>query len=161
MKTKNSHGQIAVILSDIRSIENVGAIVRTADGAGVGTVYLAGITPGPTDRFDREVKAFTKASLGAEKFVKIERVKNTNTLIKKLKKDNFEIIALEQDKKSIDYMKIKPKKNFALILGSEVDGVSKKVLGECDKIIEIPMKGEKESLNVSVAFGVAIFRIID
>ena len=160
MKTKNSHRQTAVILSDIRSIENVGAIVRTADGAGVGTVYLVGITPGPVDRFGREVRAFTKASLGAEKSVKIERVKNISSLIKKLKKEKFEIIALEQDTKSVDYRRIKTQKNFALILGNEVNGISKIVLKECDKVIEIPMKGKKESLNVSVAFGVAIFRMI-
>ncbi len=160
LKTKNSQDESAVILLDIRSIENVGAIVRSADGAGVSTVYLVGITPGPTDRFGREVKAFTKASLGAEKFVKIERVKNIGALIKKLKKDGFEIIALEQDNKSIDYRKIKPQKKFALILGNEVEGVSKKVLQCCDKIIEIPMKGKKESLNVSVSFGIAIFRLL-
>ncbi|MFZ3020464.1 MAG: TrmH family RNA methyltransferase [Minisyncoccia bacterium] len=161
LKTKNSQRHIAVILLDIRSIENVGAIIRTADGAGVDTVYLVGITPGPIDRFGREVKAFTKASLGAEKAVKIETTKNISSLIKKLKKDKFEIIALEQDKKSVDYKKIKPKNNFAIILGNEVNGIPKNVFKSVDKIIEIKMKGKKESLNVSVAFGITIFSLTD
>jgi tRNA G18 (ribose-2'-O)-methylase SpoU len=160
MKKSHPQKRIVAILLDIRSIENVGAIVRTAECAGVQEIYLAGYTPGPTDRFGREVKAFKKASLGAENFLKIERVKSIDALIKKLKKENFEIVALEQDKKSIDYRKIKVKNNFALILGNEVSGVSKKMLSKVDKIIEIPMKGKKESLNVSAAFSAAIFRLI-
>ena len=151
--------RIAVILLNVRSAENAGAICRTAECAGVNGAYLVGITPGPTDRFVREVRAFRKASLGAEKNLKIERVKNIGLLLKKLKKEQFEIIALEQNKKAIDYRKLKTNNKLALILGNEVTGIPKNVLRKADKIIEIPLRGKKESLNVSVAFGVAIFRL--
>jgi tRNA G18 (ribose-2'-O)-methylase SpoU len=82
------------------------------------------------------------------------------SLINKLKKDGYEVVALEQDEKSIDYRKYKKSPKMAFILGPEVTGLDKKILKYCDKIVEIPMKGKKESLNVSVACGVALFGII-
>ncbi len=153
--------RIAVVLLDLRSSENAGAICRTAECAGVKEMYCVGTTPGPLDRFGRINKKFVKASLGAEKNVQVENCKDIGMLLKKLKREHFEIIALEQNKKAVDYRrKTNPKNNFALIVGNEVDGIPKNVLSKVDKIIEIPMKGEKESLNVSVAFGVSIFEII-
>ncbi len=150
----------AVVLFDLRSSENAGAICRTAECAGVQEMYCVGTTPAHLDRFGRVNRKFIKASLGAEKNVRVEKADNIASLIKKLKKDKFKIIALEQDKKAIDYRKLTTKNNFALILGNEVGGIPKKVLGQCDEIIEIPLIGKKESLNVSVAFGVSIFEII-
>ncbi len=152
--------RIAVILLDLRSSENAGAICRTAESAGIKEMYCVGTTPTHIDRFNRPNKKFVKASLGAEKNVEVLYFPDISTLIKKLKKEKFEIVALEQDKNSIDYTKFKPKGNFAIILGNEVDGVSENILKKVDEIIEIPLIGRKESLNVSVAFGVAIFEII-
>ena len=81
-------------------------------------------------------------------------------LLAKLKKEKFKIIAIEKDKKSIDYKKVKPESKNAFIVGPEVTGIPKNVLEKCDIIAEIPMRGKKESLNVSVALGVALFRVL-
>ncbi len=152
--------QIYLALHDIRSTHNVGSIFRTADAAGVAKIYLCGYTPAPIDRFGRIRRDIGKASLGAEKTVAWESVENIKTLMKKLKKEKVNIIALEQSSKSIDYRKIKLGEKTLLILGSEVEGISKDILKMCDQIMEIPMKGEKESLNVSVATGIALFQIL-
>jgi tRNA G18 (ribose-2'-O)-methylase SpoU len=149
-----------LILPDIRSAYNVGAIFRTADAVGISKVYLAGITPTPVDQFGRTRNDIAKASLGAEKTVSWEYVKTLAPLVKKLKKNGYEIIAIEQAANSTDYKKIKVSGKAAFILGAEVSGLPKKVLDLCDGIAEIPMAGEKESLNVSVAAGVALFRIL-
>ncbi len=149
-----------LILPDIRSAINVGAMFRTADAVGVDKVYLVGYTPRPTDKFGRVQKDIAKSALGAETWVPWEYQEELVPLIKSLKKDGYHIIALEQDKKSVDYRKVKTPKKVAIIVGPEVTGLDKKVLGICDTIIEIPMYGKKESLNVSVATGVALFRIL-
>ena len=151
-----------LILHNIRSAENVGAIFRTADCAGVVKIYLVGYTPTPIDRFGRERKDIAKSALGAEKTIKWEQVSEheLSNMVGKLKSENCEVVALEQAKNSVDYKKHKSEKDFALIVGNEVDGLSDGVLKLCNKIIEIPMKGQKESLNVSVATGVALFRIL-
>jgi len=157
---------MVAILQNIRSLHNVGSIFRTADAASFEKIYLCGITPTPLDRFGKKQKDLAKVALGAEDYVKWEKVGNspkankTILLIKKLKKEGYQIIALEQDKRSIPYFKFKPKnKKIALILGDEVKGISKSILKYCDLIIEIPMYGKKESLNVSVAFGIAAYYI--
>lgn len=163
---------MTVILNDFRSVYNTAACFRTADGAGVEKIYLAGITPEPKDRFQRERKDFIKVSLGAEKSVKYEKTEDVFKLIDKLKNEAYLVVAIEQDKKSEDLFLFAKKckesslsrcKNYkdriALIFGNEVEGLSKKILEKCDKIAEIPMRGKKESLNVSVAFGVAVFML--
>jgi len=160
-----------LILHNIRSNHNVGSIFRTADAVGVEKIYFCGYTPAPIDRFGRSVKEIKKTALGAEKNIPWEQVSDIQLIIEKLKKENFEVVALEQAKNSIDYKTYKPKKDFALIVGNEVGGVPDDVLKLCDKIIEIPMRGKltrnrhhgdghKESLNVSVATGVALFRLL-
>jgi 23S rRNA (guanosine2251-2'-O)-methyltransferase len=149
-----------LVLPDIRSAINVGAIFRTADAVGISKIYLVGCTPRPNDQFGRVQKDIAKSALGSETWIPWEYKKDLNLLIKKLKKDNFEIVALEQDPNSIDYRNFKKTKNIAIILGPEVSGLDKRVLKICDKIIEIPMYGKKESLNVSVACGVVLFRIL-
>ncbi len=149
-----------VILLDIRSVENVGAMFRTADAVGVDKVYLVGYTPAPLDRFGRKRGDLAKSALGAEEYVPWEQVKNINRLLTKLKKDGFQIIAIEQDARSVSYKKIKPKNKNAFVVGTEVTGIPKSVLKKCDVIAEIPMKGKKESLNVTVALGVVLFEIV-
>lgn len=142
--------KIFLILHNIRSLHNVGSIFRTADAAGVSKIYLTGYTPDPSQ----------KTALGAENFIPYERRRDISWLIAKLKKDRSNIVALEQSKKSIDYRKFKPKFPLALILGNEVRGLSSAILKKCDAVIQIPMKGRKESLNVSVAAGISLFELI-
>jgi len=155
-----------VILYNIRSLHNVGSIFRTADAAGVEKIYLCGITPAPIDEFGRPRLQLTKVSLGAEKYVKWEKVKSATRLIDKLKKENYKIFAIEQNKKSIPYYKVKIFSNrlrsrprVALVLGNEVKGLPLSILKRADKILEIPMYGKKESLNVAVAFGIVVFHL--
>ena len=150
-----------LILHNIRSTHNVGSIFRTAEACGIHKIFLTGYTPTPLDNFGREVKTISKTALGAEKKVAWKYISSPSILIKKLKQQQFKIIGVEQSKDSIDYKKIKTKGHAAFILGNEVKGISKQLLSQCDIIAEIPMVGEKESLNVSVAAGVALFRILN
>lgn len=148
-----------LILPDIRSAINVGSIFRTADAAGVNKIYLVGTTPCPNDIFGRIQKDIAKSALGAENFISWEYTKTLLPLILKLKKQGYEIVGLEQAPNSLDYRKYKRAYKIVLILGPEVNGLDKKILAKCDRVIEIPMHGQKESLNVSVAAGIALFRI--
>lgn len=156
-----------VICDNIRSLENIGSIFRTADALGVDKIFLCGISGKPPHH------KISKTALGAEERIPFEYCRQTGRLIDKIKKPSFarqltgygrarkiNIIALEQDKKAIVYTKFRPKFPLALIIGNEVKGISKKILKKCDKIIFLPMRGKKESLNVSVAFGVAGYHII-
>ena len=154
--------EIVVVLHNVRSLHNVGSIFRTADAAGVSKIYLCGITPSPADRFGKLRPQLTKVSLGAEKTVGWEAVKSSNEakLLKKLKKEGFKILAVEQSKKSVPYFKFKHAGKIALIMGNEVRGLPRSILKISDKVLEIPMRGRKESLNVGVAFGIAVFGLI-
>ncbi len=155
-----------VICDNIRSLENVGSIFRTSDALGVTKIFLCGIT-GQVPTWEEGLhKKIAKTALGAEKTVSFEHCKNINKLIDKLKRSKINIVALEQDlparqagKKAINYLKLKPKFPLALILGNEVKGVSRAILKKSDKIIFLPMSGQKESLNVSVSFGIAGYEI--
>ncbi len=142
-----------VICDNIRSLENIGSIFRTADAIGVTKIFLCGISGTPPNH------KIAKTALGAEKTVPFEYHKQIGRLLDKLKKEKISIVALEQDKKAILYTKFKPMFPLALIIGNEVEGVSKKVLQKSNTIIYLPMRGKKESLNVSVAFGVAGYYI--
>ncbi len=150
-----------VILDNIRSLYNVGSIFRTADAAGVEKIYLCGITPEPIDRFGRIRPQLAKVSLGAEKTVSWEKCPSSARLISKLKKEGYKIYAVEQSKNSIPYYTPRPKpsalERSVFIFGNEVKGISESVLAKTDKILEIPMHGKKESLNVSVAAGIILF----
>lgn len=164
MKNKNN----IVILHNIRSVENVGAMFRTCDAAGIDKIYLTGYTPAPVDRFGRHRKDLAKSALGAEKFVPWEEEKNISILLVKLKNEKYQIIGIEQAKNSVDYKKVSARggpaygwKKKAFIVGAEVTGIPAEVLKKCDVVAEIPMKGKKESLNVSVSLGVALFRILN
>lgn len=153
--------RLELILLDVRSSHNVGSIFRTADGAGVNKLWLVGYTPAPLDQFKRVNGEIAKTALGAEKTLLWEKRENIFDLIGELKKAGYQIWALEQNKKSVDYRKVKLAGKTALIVGNEVGGIEPEVLNLCDKIIEIPMRGEKESLNVAVATGVAVFKLLD
>lgn len=171
--TNPAEGQIVVVLNNIRSNENVGSIFRTCDAAGVKKIFLCGYTPAPIDRFGRQNKALTKASLGAEKSVEWQKVESMEEVVSVLKNyhssDNFsefKIIGVEQDKRSINYKLIynlpdgeAGDYNLAFVFGNEVDGLSKEDLALCDVVAEIPMRGEKESLNVAVAVGIVLFSL--
>ncbi|KKT56844.1 MAG: tRNA/rRNA methyltransferase [Candidatus Giovannonibacteria bacterium GW2011_GWC2_44_9] len=154
--------KIFLVLHNIRSLHNVGSIFRTAEGLGVKKIYLTGYTPEPRDIFGKLRKDFAKTALGAEKYADWARIKNIHALIKRLKKDRTKIVALEQSKNSIPLSLLSnriAKRDIALILGNEINGIPKSVLQKCDKIIEIPMHGKKESLNVSIAAGIAIYEL--
>jgi len=157
--TKNQEN--ILILPDIRSAQNVGAIFRTAEAVGISKIYLTGYTPCPVDKFNRIRKDISKSALGAELIVPWEYKKSLSVLLTKLKKENYKIIAIEQDKNSVDYKKVRLSHKNAFIVGTEVSGLPKSILKKCDIIAEIPMKGKKDSLNVSVAIGVALFRILN
>jgi len=149
--------QVFLVLHDIRSSENVGSIFRTADAAGVSKIYLTGYTPAPLDTFKRTNSKLTKASLGAEEFVAWEKVEDIYALFSQLRKKGVQIVAVEQSPRSIEYTEFRLTKPAALIFGNEVEGVPETVLRESDAIVEIPMHGKKESLNVAVAAGVILF----
>jgi tRNA G18 (ribose-2'-O)-methylase SpoU len=146
-----------LILDNIRSVYNVGSIFRTADAAGVSKIYLCGVTPAPIDRFGRLRKDMAKVALGAEKSVPWERLETTEEATDKLKKEGYEIVAVEQSHSSINFRNHKPAAKTAYIFGNEVEGLSADILKASDKTIEIPMTGQKESLNVSVSVGVVLF----
>ena len=151
--------QKVIILDNIRSAHNVGSIFRTADGAGVEKIYLLGYTPTPIDRFGRPQPEIVKTSLGASETISFEHIENTDTetLIKRLKQEGFKVVAVEQTQSSVSlYDFIVPPK-VCYILGNEIDGVSEELLTLADTAVEIPMLGEKESLNVSVTAGIALF----
>jgi 23S rRNA (guanosine2251-2'-O)-methyltransferase len=166
MKKRGISPKKYLILENIRSVYNVGAIFRTADAIGIDKIFLIGTTPSPIDRFGRERQDLHKSALGAEKNVSWEYVKAQNAaeLILKLKSENFVTVAIELSDKSIDYKKVSEEivgKDVALVVGNEVEGVSKSVLETIDVVSEIPMNGQKESLNVSVATGIILYRFFD
>lgn len=139
------------VCHNIRSRENIGSVFRTADAFGVAKIFLTGYTPAPPH------EKISKTALGAENFVPWEKIFSTARLIKKLRADGFEIVALEQSQKSINVARYHPKKNTALIIGNEISGIPPRILRQCDVIVEIPMRGRKESLNVAIAFGVVAY----
>ena len=152
---------IRILFHNISSTHNVGAMLRTADAIGVSHVYFSGYTPSPLDRFGRPVKEIAKTALGAEKSIPWEDIKSPTRLIKKLKAERFVVVAIEQDKRAIDYKKFSPADRTLIIVGNEVRGISKSLRDQSDTILYIPMRGKKESLNVSTAFGIVLFRIFD
>ena len=152
--------EVCLILHNVRSAHNVGAIFRTAEAAGVNRIYLTGYTPAPLDRFGRANKELAKTALGAEKILEWFVSKNLPNLIKKLGARTYKLIALEQHPKSINYRRVKVKGLTAIIVGNEVTGLSPAILKQCDVVAEIPMYGRKESLNVAVATGVFLFSLL-
>jgi len=149
-----------VVLDNIRSAHNVGSIFRTSDGAGVKKVYLCGYTPAPIDRFGREQPEIKKTSLGATNSVEWEASENVIDVLNRLRKEGVTIASVEQNSNSILYKDWNPKGTTAFIFGNEIDGVQPEVCEKSDVILEIPMHGEKESLNVSTSAGIILFHFV-
>jgi tRNA G18 (ribose-2'-O)-methylase SpoU len=152
--------QLFVIAHNIRSLHNVGSIFRTADSFGVSKLFLTGYTGVPVGK---NADKIGKVALGAEEFVPWEQNKSLVRLIKKLRSEfpGIRIAALENNipHKTVLLQTYKPKFPMALILGEETKGNTKKILDLADDILEIPMSGQKESMNVSVAAGVAFYAL--
>jgi tRNA G18 (ribose-2'-O)-methylase SpoU len=149
-----SNRNLAVLLDNVRSAWNTGSILRSADGFGFNQAYLCGITPTP------EVEAVTKTSLGAEDSVPWSYHKDAVKLVRGLKKLGHAIYALEEDDRAVklDRVQFIPS-NSILIVGNEITGVDPELLDLCDGIFYLPMKGEKKSFNVAIAFGIAAFAL--
>lgn len=145
---------VYVILNSIRSNYNVGSIFRTSDGAMIEKLYLCGYTPHPPK------KEILKTALGATESVKWEYIKNPLDVIHELKSKGIKICALELTENSKPYYEIS-KNDFplALVVGNEISGVSQEILDHCDFSIEIPQYGIKQSLNVAVAYGIAVYEM--
>lgn len=147
-----------LILPDIRSAHNVGAMFRTADGAGVAKIFLAGYTPTPIDRFGRTQAEIDKTSLGASKTIDWEQVTNLPQLIASLQKDGVTVVAVEQSDNSVSLKDFVVPEKVAYIMGNEVDGVPTDIQNLCDVILELPMLGQKESLNVATTAGIVLYQ---
>jgi len=147
---------IEVLLDNLRSTLNVGSIFRTADGAGVHFIYCCGTTPTP------EHPKIAKTSLGAEDFTAWEYRRNALDLVKEKKQLGFQIISLEASDKStslFEHSSISKQEPTLLVLGNEVSGIDPEILDNSDQTFFIPMLGKKSSLNVAVAFGIAIYTL--
>lgn len=155
--------KIVLVMHNIRSAHNAGSMFRTADGAGVTEIILSGYTPCPPKKdvlyLTDADKAMKKTALGAEISVPWKKVASLSHCLTRLKGEGYDVVALEQSEKSISYRKYKPSPMVALLVGNEVGGVDKKILKRCDAVLEIPMRGKKNSLNVSVAAGIALYQI--
>lgn len=159
--------EVIVILDNIRSTHNVGSIFRTCDAAGVQKLYLLGITPAPIDRFGRTHPEIAKTSLGATESVTWEKVgdgegtatKEGLALLEQLHHDGYRIVAIEQAPDSVSLHDFSRPEKVAYIFGAEVEGVQSEILNTTDTILEIPMYGQKESLNVSVTVGIILFQL--
>lgn len=149
-----------VILHNIRSAHNVGAIFRTADGVGVSKIYLTGHTPTPTDRFGRVQGEILKTALGATETIPHEYHEDIHKLIAELKQKGRQIVVVEQLPGARDYRDFTPERDTVFIFGNEVSGVEESISTLSDVCIEVPMRGKKESLNVSVCVGVILFHFL-
>lgn len=150
---------LCAVLNDIRSLYNVGSIFRTADGAGIEKLWLCGITGYPPHPM------ISKTALGAEDYVGWEYVESCVDVISKLKQQGYCIVLLEQTKNSLLISNLNKvhvgDQPMCLVVGNEISGVSDQVLKLCDMAVEIEMRGSKNSLNVSVAFGVAVYKMAE
>lgn len=156
--------KITVIAHNIRSTHNVGAIFRSAEGFGIEKIILSGYTPSPKyindSRLPHEATKIDsqihKTALGAETLVPFEYIPDIKTW---LSRSSIPLIALEQAPGSFNIHEFSPPDEFALLLGEEVHGIESTLLDQCASIIEIPMVGKKESFNVSVAAGIALYAL--
>jgi tRNA G18 (ribose-2'-O)-methylase SpoU len=152
-----------VVLDNVRSAHNVGAIFRTADGAGVSRIFLVGVTPQPLDRFGRIMPEIAKTSLGATETVAWEYCADADACLARLHEEGVQIVAVEQDARAVPYTDALPlgggaQAPTAYIFGNEVDGVSREFLDAAEMIVQIPMLGTKESLNVATTAGIILFQ---
>lgn len=146
---------IVLILDNVRSAHNTGSAFRTADAFGIDRIYLGGITPVPPS------PELRKVALGAEEVVPFEHCADVPSLIRRLKAEGYTAVAVEQTVNSVKLDSFKPADGarYALVFGNEVEGVQQEVVDKCDFSLEIPQKGTKHSLNVSVSVGVVLWEI--
>ena len=153
--------EICLLLHNIRSAHNIGAIFRTADALGVKQIFLSGYSPLPLDRFERPVKEIAKTALGAEKTIPWTVIADPKKMFSEMKDLGYEIVGVEQDSRAIDYREYHIGARTLFLVGNEVRGLSSSLRDQCDVLLEIPLRGKKESLNVAVSLGVALFRVCD
>lgn len=144
---------ITVVCENIRSLYNVGSIFRTSDGAGIEKLYLCGYTGYPPR------PEIEKTSLGSVRSVPWEYVPNQFEAVRLLKKGGYHIIALEHTSRSVSYDEASYTFPLCLVIGNEITGITDELLNLCDMAVDIPMHGLKQSLNVSVAYGIAVYHI--
>ena len=157
--------EIIVIAHNIRSTHNVGAIFRTAEGFGVSRIILSGYTPYPTMPNDTRLphihekltQQIHKSALGAETMVPFEYIEEPDLSV--LKAAGYRIVALEQADTSVQLPVYTSPQKIALLIGEEVHGITQEIINQCDDIVEIPMHGQKESFNVSIATGIALYQL--
>ena len=147
---------IAIVLDNVRSLNNVGSIFRTSDGFGIEKIYLCGITGTPPHR------DIHKTALGAENSMAWEHVESTVVLCQQLKAEGYQLMAIEQAEGSVSLkdFKLQANEKWAIIFGNEVDGVHNDVLALCDACVEIPQFGTKHSFNVSVCAGIILWELL-
>ncbi len=158
---------VVLVLQNIRSCHNVGSLLRSADGFGVKKVYICGITPFPEIENDPRLphlsakitKLISKTALGAEKTLHIKIFESFEQVVQELHADGYDIAAIEQSSNSVHLPGYSPPIKLALVVGNEVDGLSKNDLMLCDTTLEIPMLGQKESFNVSIAGAIVLYQI--
>ena len=146
---------LILVLDNVRSLNNVGSVFRTADSFLLESVYLCGITGTPPN------KDIQKTALGATDTVHWKHFNNTLEAVAELKKIGFKVYAIEQAEHSLMLHNFKMEKNFkvAFILGNEINGVAQEVIDACDGVIEIPQTGFKHSLNISIAAGIVSWEV--
>lgn len=142
-----------VVLNNIRSLHNVGSIFRTCDGVGVEKLWLCGITGYPPDA------RLAKTALGAEARVSWEYRADACSVLKELKAKDYRVVLLEQTTESVSHDEFEPHGPVCLVVGNEIEGVAQSLVPLCDAAVEIEMAGLKNSLNVSVAFGIVAYHI--
>lgn len=144
---------MVLILDNIRSLYNVGSMFRTADGFGVEKIWLCGITGTP------EQNGLKKVALGAELAVPWEKSRHAWRLVERLKKDGYAVVGLERCPGATPIGKYRPPGKLALVVGNEVRGLTPAMRRRLDAVLEIPMRGTKESFNVAVACGIALYAL--
>lgn len=150
-----------LILDNIRSAHNVGTMFRTADGAGVQKIFLVGYTPTPVDRFGRAQGEIAKTSLGACETVSWQHIDDLPALISQLQQEEVTVVAVEQSPTSVQLKDFQVPDKVAYIVGNEVDGISESIQQLSDVVLELPMLGEKESLNVATTAGIVLYYQLD
>jgi tRNA G18 (ribose-2'-O)-methylase SpoU len=145
---------VSILLDNVRSMYNVGAFFRTADGAGIERLLLSGITARPP------MHAITKTALGAEERVPWEGVADLNTRLTDLRQDGYEIAAIETSNRAVDLFDWRPHFPVCVLFGHEVDGISREILAVCDTHVRIPMLGLKHSLNVASAGAIVMYELL-
>ena len=158
--------EIIVIAHNIRSTHNIGAIFRTCEGLGIKQIIISGYSPYPQIQNDTRLPHISekltaqihKTALGAETMVPFTY--QETPLLSEIRSEGYTIVGLEQDKQSILLPNYTPPQKVALLLGEEVEGITPSLRNECDALVEIPMHGQKESFNVSVAAGIALYGLL-